>query len=117
MTARTTRFAILLFAGGCGAAKPPTYALGQSQAAIRGAEEVGAADVPAAALHLKLARDNLTAAEKLISEQEGYEEAKLLLKRAQADAELAIVLSKEQHARAEAVEAAQKVERLRKEVP
>jgi hypothetical protein len=42
---------------GCGGGYPvPSERLSSSQAAVRGAEEVGVANEPAAALHLKLAQ-------------------------------------------------------------
>ena len=106
----------MIACAGCGAAKPPTYQLTQSEAAIRGAEEIGASNVPKAALHLKMARDYVEAAQKLISDQQGYDEARALLKRAEADAELAIALSREAQAREETEEAVRRVLKLRKEL-
>ena len=83
---RVSRFTSLLVAWcACGGgAKPPMYQLTHSEASIRGAEEVGAPDVPTAALHLKLARDQLIAAKQLIAERVDYDKAKLLLRRAEA---------------------------------
>ena len=106
-----------VFAGfGCAGTAPPTERLTTAEAAIRGAMEVDASSLPRGALHLKLAQEQVDKAKRYI-EDDMNQRADLALRRAQADAELAIVLSKEQHARAEAEEAAQKVERLRKEVP
>ena len=114
---RVSRFTSLLVAWcACGGgAKPPMYQLTHSEASIRGAEEVGAPDVPTAALHLKLARDQLIAAKQLIAERVDYDKAKLLLRRAEADAELAITLAKEAQAREEATESKRRIEQLRKE--
>ena len=53
-------FTSLLFA--CAAA--PTAQLGETEAAYRAAQEVGAADQPDAAYHLKLAEDQIAAAKK-----------------------------------------------------
>jgi hypothetical protein len=79
---------------GCGSYPPPTERLTTAEAAIRGAEELGATRVPRAALHLQLAQEQTEKAKRLM--QDGYNErAELTLKRAQADAELAISIAKE----------------------
>jgi len=101
-------------ATGCGGAAAPTQRVTSSQAAIRGAEEVGAQNQPQAQLHLKLAKEQLAQAQKLIEDDEN-EEAEIVLMRAEADAELAIALAKEASMQAEAVKARDAVERLRKE--
>ena len=101
-------------ATGCGGAAAPTHRVTSSQAAIRGAEEVGAQNQPQAQLHLKLAKEQLAQAQKLIEDDEN-EEAEIVLMRAEADAELAIALAKEASMQAEAVKARDAVERLRKE--
>lgn len=107
---------VLIVVGACGGSKPPTYQLTRSQAAIRGAEEVGATQVPQAALHLKMARDNLGIAQNMMTNEDQHGEALLLLRRAEADAEVAIALSKEAQAQAEAEEAREKIRRLKKEM-
>ena len=100
---------------GCGASMPrPTQQLTEAKSAVRGAEEVGAPDVPRAALHLKMARDNIALAEQAIAEEENGQ-ARHFLERGQADAELAILLAKEARVAAEAQEALDKVEQLRRE--
>jgi len=83
-----------------------------SSAAIRAAEEVGAKDVPQAALHLQLAKESLEKATKL-SKQGEEAQAKSLLTRAEADAELAVVLSREDSERQAAMEAVEQVRQLR----
>lgn len=100
---------------GCGASAPPTHQLTKSQSAIRAADEVGAQDTPKAALHLKMARDHLKNAEMLIVEEE-YDDAALVLRRAEADAELAISLAKEAKARADAEAAMRKVQELKRDM-
>jgi hypothetical protein len=70
--------------------------------------------VPKAALHLKMANDQLQTAKGLIAE-DSNEEATLALDRARVDAELAIALSKEATLRAQAAEALEKVKKLRAE--
>ena len=52
------------FAFGCGGAPPPTDRMASSEAAIRGAKEVGAESVPKASLQLKLAEEGVTKARK-----------------------------------------------------
>ena len=84
----------------------------ESSAAIRGAEEVGAQDVPRAALHLQLAKEALVRATKL-SEQGEPDRAKSLLTRAEADAELAVLLSREDAQKREALKAIERVRQLR----
>jgi len=86
----------------------------KSTSAIRAAEEAGAATVPQASLHLQLAREELEAAKKL-SEKGDKEEARSMLMRAEADAELAIDLSHKDTERAEAREAVERVRQLRKD--
>jgi hypothetical protein len=110
IVASTTCFAV-----GCGSSLPaPTDQVSQTEAAIRAAQEVGAPGIPKAALHLKMARDQLVTAQGLMSEDEN-EEAKLVLERARVDAELAIALSKEASLRAQAADALDKVKKLRAE--
>lgn len=109
----------LLVAGGlvtgCGATAPPTHQLTKSKAAVRAAEEVGAKEVPKAKLHLKMANDHISNAEKLILEEE-FDDATLVLRRAEIDAELAIELAKEAQTRAEADAAVRKVQELKREM-
>jgi hypothetical protein len=99
----------------CGGSSPPTHQLTESNSAIRAAEEVGAENTPKAALHLKMARDHLRNAEALIVEEE-YEDAALVLKRAEADADLALALARESQARNEAEQAMRKVQELKREM-
>jgi hypothetical protein len=105
---------LLLFVGACGASAPPTYQLTQSEAAIRAALEVGAEDTPQAALHLKMARDQVRSAKALMVEHEN-DRARHLLRRAEADANLAIALAKEDAAKQETLAAERKLETLRRD--
>ena len=81
-----------------------------STSGIRAAEEVGANEIPQAALHLQLAKEELAQAEKLVKDGD-KEEAKSMLMRSEADASLALVLSREN---AEKLAANEEVERVRK---
>lgn len=72
--------------------------LAASEGSVRGAEEVGARQVPTAGLQLKLAQDEVAKAKALSANGEG-EAADRMLGRAQVDADLAIALAKEASAR------------------
>jgi Spy/CpxP family protein refolding chaperone len=91
---------------------PPTERIASAEAALRGAAEVGASRVPRAALHLKLAEEQIDKAKRYI--QDGYNQrAELALRRAQADAELALVLAREQHTLEKTQAAQQNLEKLK----
>lgn len=96
---------------GCASASVPSQQMSQSQAAIRAAEELGAENHPRAALHLKMAKDQMRTARALIESGEG-QQARATLMRAEADAELALMLAREARIRAEAREAMNKVREL-----
>jgi hypothetical protein len=97
----------------CGGAAIPQEQLTSAKAATSGAEVGGAAEDPKAALHLKLAKEGIAEAERLIEEGDN-EEAERALSRAQADADLALSLAKQTKAKAEAGEALEQLERLQK---
>jgi Domain of unknown function (DUF4398) len=101
--------------GACGGAAVPQDSLTAAQADVKGAEVGGAAENPKAALHLKLAKDQIAIAQKQISNGDN-EEAARTLDRAQADAELALSLAKEAKAQGDASEASEQVGKLRKEL-
>jgi len=98
---------IVLIALACAGAPAPTERLASAQAAVRAAKEVGAKDVPQAKLHAQLAQEQVDQATKLIEDGEN-ERADAILRRAQADAELAVALSRESTSQqqAQAAEAA-----------
>jgi hypothetical protein len=99
----------------CGGAAIPQDSLTAAQADVKGAEVGGAADNPQAALHLKLAKDQIEAAQKQIKDGDN-EAAARTLDRAQADAELALSLAKESKAQGDASDASEQVGKLRKEI-
>jgi hypothetical protein len=102
----------LLLALGCGGGSSlPPARVTETQSAISAAEAVGATNNPRAALHLKLARDQMKGAESLIREGD-EDEAKLMLDRARVDAELALVLTRGAEQRAEAMKALEQVRNL-----
>lgn len=101
---------------GCGGLPPPNDQVAASQAAIRAAIEVGGTQEPQAALHLKLAREQMDRAKGLMDE--GDNEAALrILQRAEADAELARALAKKSATQASAEEAKIKMVKLKSGAP
>ena len=97
---------------GCATATPiPPYQLERAQASIRGAEEVGAMGVPAARLHLQLAKDETVTAEKMAGE--GDQRSTLVMARAESDAELALGLAREVTVHNEAVRATEDLKAVR----
>ena len=87
---------ILAFAAACGSSLPPAKAA-DTQASISAAAAVGAEQNPQGALHLKLARDQLQEAQRLIDAGKN-DEARLVLDRADADAQLALMITREAEA-------------------
>jgi hypothetical protein len=96
---------------GCASSPPPTDRMASAVAATRGASELGAASVPQAELHVKLAQEQTARARALI-EQGDNAHADLALRRAQADAELAIAIAKEDATRRQAEQAMAEVRAL-----
>ena len=101
----------LLLTAACGSSEVPAQQLAKSAAAVRAAQEVGAADDPQAALYLKMARDRVQQARTLSREGE-QEQAKRVLDQAEADAELAVVLTRERQAETRANQATQQLQSL-----
>jgi hypothetical protein len=85
-----------------------------STSGIRAAEEAGAAKVPQASLHLQLAKEELELAKGLAAKGKKEQAASMLL-RAEADAELAVVLSREDAERSEAQAAVARARQLRQD--
>jgi len=105
---------LLLGLAACGtAAVPLRGTLPQTQSAIRAAEEVGAKQVPKAALHLKMAQDQLATAQALTADGE-EEAASIMFARSESDAELALLLAREAKARQDADAAMKNVDELKK---
>jgi hypothetical protein len=106
-----------------GAVVAPSFVVGcasvplrteKSTSGIRAAEEVGAREVPQAALHLQLAKEELQKAKSLAAQGED-DRAKSKLMRAEVDAELAVMLSREDTEKAEAEAAVARVKELRQD--
>jgi len=101
---------------GCASAPLPAERLASAEAGIRGATEVGGEAVPQAALHLKMARDQIAQAKSLAQSGDG-DRAVLVLARAETDAELALSLARESAARAEANAVLAQIQGLRRGSP
>ena len=114
------RFHALFFTGltafaalGCGGGVSPVEQFGRSQAAVRAAEEAGADRLdPQAQLYLKLAREQLEKGKQQMDHEE-YEKADRLLRKAEADAELARQIAHLRTAQGEADEANQVLSNLK----
>lgn len=81
----------------CASHPPPTEHLAASIAAVRGAETAGAAEVPRAALHLKLAEEQNEQAREMLGHDN--ERADAMAIRAYNDAELALALTRAAHSK------------------
>jgi hypothetical protein len=85
---------------------PPTQRLADAQSSAQSAREVGANSAPAAQLSLKLAQDQITLAQKAMTNGDN-ERADALLIRAKADGDLALAQTREGIARVDTKEAVQ----------
>lgn len=106
--------ALLLCA--CGGTTASSQRFGATQAAIRAAGEVGAERDPTAALHLQYAREQFTQAEGLSRDGEGPR-AERVLARSEADADLAIALTRRSASQRAVVEAEQQAHAVRPAAP
>jgi pyridoxal biosynthesis lyase PdxS len=88
----------LCAAAGCAGHPAPTEQVASSLAAVRGAEEAGAKDVPEAALHVKLAEEQIEQAKKLMADDKNLQAEDRAL-RAGNDAELAVAIARESAAK------------------
>lgn len=118
MGSRTLVLAAMAAVGavGCGGAGLPpasVASLASAQGSVRAAQEVGAEEVPRAALHLKYAKDQIADAERLLEEDEN-DEAQVVLTMAESDAEVALELAKQAAAEEEAAQAEARLETTRR---
>lgn len=104
---------VALCASACGSAAVPAQEMSQAQAAIRAAEEVGAQQYPKAALHLKLARDGVSAAKQFAKERE-QEAAVMALNEAEIDAELALAMARAEDMKKQARQTLAEIDELKK---
>ncbi|PRQ08942.1 hypothetical protein ENSA7_13410 [Enhygromyxa salina] len=105
----------LALVSACASFPEPTADVASALASVRGAEELGAADVPQAALKLQLAHEAIERAQALMAEGE-HEKAHYKARRASEDADLAIALVREDAARTAAQAAKSRVDATEAEV-
>lgn len=94
---------LLIALAGCASTPIRSSHSTASVAAVRSAEEVGADRNPRAALHVRLAREELGLARRL-SQNGDEERSSLMFRRALMDAELALAITRETRATSEARE-------------
>ncbi|MDF2692458.1 MAG: hypothetical protein K0S65_841 [Labilithrix sp.] len=98
---------------GCVSGGPvPADKLARSEAAVRGAQEIGAERNPEGARHLQAARSAFSEGKKLVIEGD-QQRATALLLRAEADAELSMNVTREATAIAEAQRTREEIRNLR----
>ena len=101
---------------GCATTTPvPADKLSRSQAAVRSAEEMNAASEPRAALHLKLAKEQLAQAKDFMKEGDN-ERAKAVLLRAESDGEAALALARARSAHAETQKALDTIQEIKAQI-
>ena len=100
---------------GCASYPAPVERLAQAEGDARTARELGAAQIPQAQLHLRLAHEQIIEARSLMNDGENRR-ADFVLIRAQSDAELALAEAREQSARTEAQKTLDQVATLRAQV-
>jgi hypothetical protein len=98
---------------GCGSG-PAVIDEESSTSSIRAAEEVGASDISSASLYLQLAKEELVKAQTF-AENGDKEKAESMLLRASVDGELAIALSRSDTDKKEAMDAIDRVKKLRQD--
>jgi hypothetical protein len=87
----------VVFSLACASFPVPTQRMADAESAHRSALELGAASLPAAQLHVRLAEEQMAKAKISITNGENKEAASLLI-RSKADSELAVALAREQGA-------------------
>jgi outer membrane murein-binding lipoprotein Lpp len=97
--------------GGCASYAAPNDHLATSMASLRAAQEVGAERDPQAALHVRLAQEEVNRAKQLIADGDN-ERADYETMRANADAQLAVMLMRGNAAQAKAQEATAKLQQV-----
>jgi hypothetical protein len=98
---------VALVAGCAGAPPVPAQRFTDAEAEIKAAQEIGAENTPQGKLHLQNALDQLKEAKRLSKDEPGVAARKL--DNAQAEAELAKSVTREQMTRAEADQAKAKL--------
>jgi len=106
--------ALALFVVGCGGSAVPLDKLTDAKATVRAAQEAGAETTPQAALHLKMANDELASAQRAMDDKDN-DRARLLLNQAQSDADLSLALARGTAEKQQAEDAQAKIDGLLKQ--
>jgi flagellar capping protein FliD len=106
--------ALALLVAGCGSSAVPLDKLTDAKATARAAQEAGAETTPQAALHLKMANDELASAQKAMDDKDN-DRARLLLNQAQSDADLSLALARGTTEKQQAQDAQAKIDGLLKQ--
>ncbi|HTP29134.1 MAG TPA: DUF4398 domain-containing protein [Anaeromyxobacteraceae bacterium] len=99
---------------GCAGTPKPVDQLADSQAALRSAQELGARQVPSAALELQRAEDNMKQAQDLMAKNDN-EKARWQFERAKADADLSIAMVRRQQAQDDAAKAQEQLKAVQQQ--
>ncbi len=110
----TTSGLVALFIVGCGSSAVPLDRLTDAKATVRAAQEAGAQSTPQAALHMKMANDELASAQKAMDDNDN-DRARLLLNQAQSDADLSLALARGTTEKQQAQAAQAKIDGLLKQ--
>ena len=94
-------FAVLTTLAACASYPQPVQRLADAEGAARSAQDTGAASIPQAQLHLKLAQDEIAQAKQLIANGDN-KRADFTLIRAKSDAELSVQETRAQAEQAKA---------------
>lgn len=105
----------LVAAVGCATTPVPADKLASSQASVKSAEEMNAQGEPRAALHLKLAKEQLSQAKDLMKEGEN-DKARTVLSRAEADGEAALNIARAKSARIEAEKTIESIQQAKTQI-
>lgn len=109
-----TIVAAMVLTGCVAQAQVPTR-MSEPKMIVAAAQEKGAANNPEAQLHLKLAKDRIRQAERLLHEGD-RDDAELLLLRAEADAEYALALLRRDETRHQAERLQMQIDELHSEM-
>jgi hypothetical protein len=101
---------------GCGGFPSPTQHMATAQASVRAAQEVGAQNDPQAALHLKLAQEELDRAKQLMNDGQN-KRAEFVLSDAESDADLSVAEAKQASTRAQAQQVLDQLKSLKQQHP
>jgi hypothetical protein len=100
---------------GCATTPVPADKLARSQAAVRSAEEMNAQSDPQAALHLRMAQDQLNSAKRMLKDGDN-EEARFTLMRAEADADVALNLARGKAAKVDAEQTKERIQQTQSQM-